>query len=115
MDALISFLCLGAALVPTAFGVGMTLLLKRFIGVWAHVVGWLLPMIVLFGLYVAFALWRRATPCEPVGSLACGESVAYTLVMFVGVLGLTAIANAIAQVAMFLFLRARRRAQSMPG
>ncbi len=71
-------------------------------------------MIVLFGLYVAFDLWTRATPCEPAGSLACGESAAYALIIFAGVLGLTAIANAIAQVAMFLFLRARRRAQSTP-
>ncbi len=39
MDALILFLGLCAFLVPTAFGIGMTLLLKRSIGVWAHVVG----------------------------------------------------------------------------
>ena len=111
MSTLTLLLGLGAVLVPTALGIGVTLLLKRFIGVWAYVVGWLFPLIVLFGLYMAFALRMRATPCEPVGSLACGELVAYTLIVFVGVLSLAAVANAIAQVAMFLFLRARRDAR----
>jgi hypothetical protein len=56
----------------------------------------------------------RATPCEPAGSLTCGELVAYALIVFVGVLGLTAVVNTIAQVAMFLFLRTQQRAPSMP-
>ncbi len=111
MSAFTLLFGLGACLVPTALGIGVTLLLKRSIGVWAYVVGWLFPLIVLLGLYMAFALRMRAMPCEPAGSLACGEFVAYTLILFVGVLGLTAVVNAIAQLAMFLFLRARRAAR----
>ncbi len=111
MSALTLLLGLCAVLVPTALGVGVTLLLKRFIGGWAYMVGWLLPLIALFALYLAYALWMRATPCEPAGSLACGELVAYVLIIFVSVLGLTAVVNTIAQVAMFLFSRARRDAR----
>lgn len=113
MDSLISFLCLCSFFVPTAFGVGITLLLERSIGVWAYLVGWLLPLILLIGLYVAYALWMRATPCEPAGSLGCGEAAAYTLILFIGIFALTAIVNAIAQAAMFLVLRARRQVLSM--
>ena len=107
MDVPTPVLGLCALLVPTALGVGVTLLLKRFIGGWAYVVGWFFPLIALFGLYMAFVLRMRATPCEPAGSLACGELVAYALMLLVGVLGLTVVVNTIAHVAMFLFLRAR--------
>ncbi len=114
MDSLISFLCLCSFFVPTAFGLGLTLLLERFFGVRAYLIGWLLPLILLVGLYVAEVLWTWATPCEPVGSLECGEPAAYALILFIGILSLTAIVNAIAQATLFWFLRARRQARSMP-
>ena len=101
MDTLISFLCLGTLFVPTAAGVGITLFAERFIGVRAYWVGWLLPLILLVGLYAADALWTWSTPCEPADSLECGEPAAYTLILFIALLGLTAIANAIAQMALF--------------
>ncbi len=115
MNTLTSFLCLGALLVPTLFGVGLTLVLKRFIGGWAYGVGWLLPLMGIVGLYAAYLARMRAIPCEPAGSLACGEAVGYALVLFVALLGLTAIVNTIAQVVIFLFSRARRPAPSVPG
>ena len=45
MDVPTPLLGLCALLVPTALGVSVTLLLKRFIGGWAYVVGWLFPLI----------------------------------------------------------------------
>jgi hypothetical protein len=84
MDSLISFLCLCSFFVPSAFGVGLTLLLERSFGVRAYWIGWLLPLILLTGLYGADILWMRATPCEPAGSLECGEPAAYALILFVG-------------------------------
>jgi len=113
MISLISFLCLCSFFVPTVFGVGITLFWERSTGGWAYLIGWFLPLILLLGLYVADILWMRATPCEPAASLACGESAAYTLILFIGIFALTAIVNAIAQGAMFLVLRTRRQRRSM--
>jgi hypothetical protein len=103
MDSLISFLCLCSFFVPTLFGVAVALLLKRSLKGWAYLVGWLAPLLLLFGLFAIYVLWIWATPCEPVGSLECGEPVAYAFILFAGVFALTAIANAIAQGVMFLF------------
>jgi hypothetical protein len=114
MDSLISFLCLCTFFVPTAFGIGITLLLKRSIGDWAYLTGWLLPPIVLAGLYGIYFLWMRATPCEPAGSLQCGEPAAYALILFMGIFILTAIANTFARGGLFLFFLMRGQAQSGP-
>jgi hypothetical protein len=111
MDSLISFLCLCSFFMPSAFGVGVTLFLEKSFGGRAYWIGWLLPLIVLAGLFGALVLWTWAIPCEPAGSLACGEQAAYELILFIGIFALTAIVNAIAQGAMFLVLRARRQAR----
>ncbi|MFN8454171.1 MAG: hypothetical protein U0401_05765 [Anaerolineae bacterium] len=113
MDSLISWLCLCSFFTPSAFGVGVTWFLEKSLGGRAYWVGWLLPLLGLVGLFGAWFLRMRATPCEPVGSLECGEPAAYTLILFVGTFILTAIVNAIAQVALFWFWRGRRQAQSM--
>lgn len=108
MNTLISVLCLAGLLLPTALGVGITVLLRRAIGGWAHLVGWILPVILLIGLYAAIDLWTRATPCEPPGTLRCGEPAGYALILFVAILALTVVANTIAQAAMFLIWRMRQ-------
>lgn len=113
MDSLISFLCLYSFFVPSAFGVGLTLLLERSFGLRAYWIGWLLPLILLAGLYGADVLWTWATPCEPARSLKCGEPAAYTLILFVGTFFLTAVVNGIAQAALFWFLPVQRQARSM--
>lgn len=115
MNGLTIVLCLCALFVPTAIGVGITLLLVRSAGIWAYVVGWLVPVLALIGVYAAFDIYTRATPCEPAGSLACGEPLAYALVLFLGVFCLTALANALAQGAVFVYLRAHPNAFAPQG
>ena len=101
MDSLISFLCLCSFFVPSVFGVGLSLLFERSFGVRAYLIGWLLPLILLVGLYVADLLWTWATLCEPAGSLECGEPAAYALILFVGTFFLTASVNTVAKLRCF--------------
>ncbi len=112
MDTLISCLCLASFFVPSAFGVGLTLFLEKSFGGRAYWIGWLLPLILLAGLYGAEVLRMGATPCEPVESLKCGEQAAYTLILFVGTFFLTAIVNGLAQAALFWFRQTRRQVLS---
>ncbi|MBI4673315.1 MAG: hypothetical protein HY741_16820 [Chloroflexi bacterium] len=109
MDLFLSLLCFGAFFVPTFIGVGVTLLVEKYLGVWAYLVGWALPVILLIGLYAVYDVYLRATPCEPAASLACGEPLAYAFVLFIALLCLTVFANALAQGAVYFFLRARRQ------
>ena len=110
-STLFPLVCLCVLFMPTVFGVAITLIFERWLGVVAYVLGWLVPIIALITLYILYDIWIRATPCEPTGSLACGEPLAYALILFVAVLCLTALANALAQVAAFFFLQGRRRAR----
>lgn len=114
MNALITALCLCGLFVPTAIGVGISMLLVRWVGNWAYVLGWLVPVLALIGLYAIYGVWIRITPCEPAGSLACGEPLAYALILFLGVLCLTALGNALAQGAVFFYLRAQPPPQAYP-
>lgn len=107
MDALLTLLCIVSLLVPAALGVGITFLLERFLGRWAYVAGGLLPVIVFTGLYTLYHIWIRATPCEPVGSLACGEPLSIAFFLFVAILIVVMLANALAQGALYLFLHPR--------
>ncbi len=111
MESYLSLLCLCAFFVPTAVGVGITLLLEKYLGVWSYLVGWALPVILLVGLYAVYDVYMRATPCEPAESLACGEPLAYALLLFIALLCLTVFANAFAQGAVYFYLRARRQAR----
>lgn len=115
MESYLSLLCLCAFLVPTAIGVGITLALEKYLGIWSYLVGWALPVILLVGLYAVYDVYMRATPCEPADSLACGEPLAYAFLLFIALMCLTVFANAFAQGAVYLFLRARRQAPPGPA
>jgi hypothetical protein len=111
MNSPITWLCLGSLFVPTALGVGLALALHRRLGGWAYLVGYALPPVGLVALYALYLAMVRATPCEPAGSLACGETVGYALVIFLAFMALTIVLGAVAQLVLFIILRARRRAQ----
>lgn len=111
MNSPITWLCLCSLFVPTAIGVGLTLILHPRLGGWAYLVGYGLPPVGLVALYALYLAMVRATPCEPAGSLACGETTGYALVIFLAGMAPTIVVGAIAQLVLFFILRARRRAQ----
>jgi hypothetical protein len=112
MNSPTSWLCLFSLFVPTALGVGLTLALHRRLGAWAYLLGYTLPPVGLVALYALYLAMVRANPCEPAGSLACGETTGYALVIFLAFMALTIVLGAVAQLVLFFILRARRRAQA---
>lgn len=108
MEWVIALLCLWALFGPSLIGIGITLMAERQIGRWAYALGWLLPVIVLATCYGGYDAVLRVIPCEPAQSLACGEPVASAFLLLVGMICITMIANALAQGAVFMFLRSRR-------
>ncbi len=114
MEIIISFVCLCLIFAPPLLGVGIALLLESRFGLWAHLVGWTMATLVTGGAYVAYDIALRLTPCAPADQLACGEPVASAFVFLVGWLCVILSANFLAQLALYLFLRARReRAESL--
>ncbi len=111
MNSPISWLCLFSLFVPTAMGVTLALALHPRLRGWAYLVGYALPPVGLVALYALYLAIVRANPCEPAGSLACGETTGYALVIFLAFMALTLVMGAVAQVVVFFILRARRRAQ----
>lgn len=109
MEILLAFLCCGSLLMTTAFGVGVTFVLERFLGIWAYVVGAILPVILFTALYTTYHIYVRSTPCEPAGSLACGQPFISAFFLFVGVAFFLLIANILAQTSLYLFLFGRRQ------
>jgi hypothetical protein len=112
MDALFSLVCIISLVVPAIVGVGIAFVLERYLGRWAYVAGGLLPVIVFAGLYTLYHIWIRATPCEPVGSLVCGEPLSIALFLFLVILLVVILANALAQGALYLFLQPRGTEES---
>lgn len=110
MNSPITWLCLFSFFVPAAIGVGLSLILHPRLGGWAYLVGYGLPPVGLVALYALYLAMVRANPCEPAGSLGCGEATGYALILFLAAMALTIIVGAIAQLVLFLILRARRRA-----
>ncbi len=110
MNSPLSWLCLFSFFVPTAIGVALTLALHPRLGGWAYLVGYALPPVGVIALYALYFAIARANPCEPAGSLACGEIAGYLLVLFLAHMGITIVAGAVAQLVVFFILRARRRA-----
>lgn len=108
MEWVIAVLCLWALFGPSLIGIGITLMAERQIGRWAYALGWLLPVIVLATCYGGYDALLRLISCEPAQSLACGEPIASAFLLLVGMICITMIANALAQGAVFMFLRARR-------
>lgn len=111
MEWLISLLCLCTLFVPPLLGLGIAFVAQRRIGRWAFVLGWLFPFIFITLFYVIYDAALRVFPCEPNDRLACGNPIADAFLLFVGIVCSIAIANALAQVALYLFLNARRTRQ----
>lgn len=109
MEILLVFLCCGSLLFTTALGVGVTLLLERFLGIWAYVAGALVPVILFTALYTLYHIYVRATPCEPVGSLSCGEPFIAAFFLFAGVAFFLLLANILAQASLYFLLYGRRQ------
>ena len=112
MNSLISWLCLFSLFVPTAIGVALALALHPRLRGWAYLVGYALSLVAPFALFALYFAMVRAKPCEPAGSLACGETTGYALVLFLACMAITILVGAVAQVVAFFILRARRRAQA---
>ncbi len=110
MNSLYSWLCLFSLFVPTAIGVALALALHPRVGGWAYLVGYALPPVGLVALYALYFAIVIANPCEPAGSLACGERAGYILVIFLACMAITIVVGAVAQLVVFSILRARRRA-----
>lgn len=110
MNSPTTWLCLFSLFVPAAIGAGLALALHRRMGGWAYLVGYVVPLVGLVALYALYIAMVRANPCEPAGSLACGETTGYALVIFLVFMAITIIAGAFAQLTVFLVFRVRRRA-----
>lgn len=108
MNSPTTWLCLFALFVPTAIGVALALALHPRLRGWAYLVGYALPPIGLAALYALYLAMVRANPCEPAGSLACGETTGYALVIFLAFMAITVVVGAVAQLVVLLVLRARR-------
>jgi hypothetical protein len=78
------------------------------LGGWAYLVEYTLPPGGLVALYALYLALVRATPGEPAGSLACGETTGYVLILFLAFMALTFIAGAVAQPVVMFILRRRR-------
>lgn len=110
MNSPTTWLCLFSLFVPSAIGSALALALHRRMAGWAYLVGYAVPLLGLVALYALYLAIVRAKPCEPAGSLACGEATGYALVIFLVFIAITIIAGAFAQVIVFLVFRVRRRA-----
>ncbi len=111
MNSPISWLCLCSLFVPMSIGVALALALHWRLGGWAHLVGYAVPPVGIIALYALYLATVRANPCEPAGSLACGETTGYVLVIFLAYMAITIVVGTAAQLVVFFILRARRRAQ----
>lgn len=107
-EIFVACLCTGLFVGACAAGIGITLLLERWLGLWAYLFGLLAPLIVVGGLLISYDLALRVIVCEPAESLACGEPAAAALAVLVTLLCFVLLANLSAQVALYLFLYARR-------
>ncbi len=103
-----SWLCLCSLFFPTAIGVALALVLHPRLRGWAYLVGYAGPPVGLVVLYALYLAMVRANPCEPAGSLACGETTGYALLIFLAFIAITLIVGAVAQLVVFFILRARR-------
>ncbi len=111
MNSPISWLCLCPLFVPTAIGVALALALHPRLKGWAYLVGYVLPPVGLVALYALYLAMVRANPCEPAGSLACGETTGYALVIFLVFMAITIVLGGLSQLVVFFSLRARSRVQ----
>ncbi len=111
MNSPISWLCLFSLFVPAAIGVALALVLHPRLRGWAYLVGYVLPLVGLVALYALYLAMVRANPCEPAGSLGCGEATGYALVIFLVFMAITIVLGAVAQFVVFIILRTRRRVQ----
>ncbi len=111
MSSPLSWLCLCSLFVPPAIGVALALALHPRLRGWAYLVGYALPPVGLVALYALYLAMVRANPCEPAGSLGCGEATGYALVIFFAFMAITITVGAVAQLVVFILLRARRHAQ----
>lgn len=109
MEILLVFLCCGSLVITTAFGLGITFVLERFLGIWAYVAGALIPVVIFTALYTLYHIYVRATPCEPVGSLVCGEPFIVAFFLFLAVAFVILLANVLAQTSLYFLLYGRRQ------
>ncbi len=110
MNSPITLLCFCSLFVPPAIGVVLALALHSRLRGWAYLAGYALPLVGLVALYALYLAMVRANPCEPAGSLACGETTGYALVIFLVFMAITIVAGAVAQLVVFFIFLARRRA-----
>ncbi len=103
MNLVVTLLCALALFVPAVVGVGVTFVAERFLERWAFALGWFVPMLAFVLLYALYHIFIRALPCEPAGSLACGQPPLAAFLLFLGVFIFTALANASAQLALYFF------------
>ncbi len=113
MQGLVTLLCVCFTFLPITVGVGITLFLERHIGMWAYLVGLLMPIITLALVFIAYEVWTRGQICSTADNPAntCGAPLGLALGVYVGSLCLIVIANALAQAAVMFFIRTRRRAE----
>ncbi len=112
MNSPTTWLCLFSLFVPAAIGVALALVLHPRLKGWAYLIGYVLPLVGLVALYALYLASLRANPCEPAGSLGCGEATGYALMIFFAFMAITIVLGAVAQLVVFFVLRARRRVQA---
>jgi hypothetical protein len=108
VDIAFTALCCFTLLISAAIGAAISFFGERYAGRWAYVIGWFVPVAILGLAYILYFAYVRATPCQPVGSLSCGEPLIAAFGLFTGVLCLTALGNAVAQLAVYMYHRQGR-------
>lgn len=113
LEIFVALLCLCLVFFTPFIGIAVTLLTEKWLGLWAFVFGWAVPVMLVFGIYALYDIALRVTPCTPGDSLACGEPVASAFVFLVTWMCVILIANFFVQVALYLFLYVRRETEAL--
>lgn len=103
MDVLLALFCCVALVVGMGAGVGVTFYAEKFFGRRAYLVGWLVPILLFGAFYAIYHLWLRLLSCTPDTRLICGEPVQNLFLLFGIVLCVIMLANAAAQISLYLF------------
>lgn len=106
-------LCLLACALPFALGIGITLLLRKWLPRAAYLIGFLIPVAIPVILWLMYSALMRATPPCPPGVVSCGEADAYTFLVLAGLTVFNFFVSAVIQFLVWLILRQQHHSKAI--